>query len=175
VTHVQFRILERFKGSPGDDMSLALSPSSAEFSYVKGQRVLVYTNRVADTFVRASPRGAWSTQCTRTRQVSLSDSELLVLRALHDNRPGGFIDGYVQIPEPLQADRPPDFRVVVRRDGAVVSETRADAAGRFRTKWLAPGKYVLSVQRPSPGPENRREVVVSAESRCIRLDSIVDR
>jgi hypothetical protein len=165
VTHVQFRILRGFKGSLGRERDLSLNPSSEEFSYVKGQRVLVYADRVGKTL---------STACTRTRQVSLTDSEVLALLALHEQQDGGVIDGGVATRALLRAGRARDVRVVLRREGAVISEMRTDVAGRFQTGWLTPGTYVLSVPGSTPGAEVRREVVVPRELGCISLGSIVD-
>ena len=159
TTRVQFRVLERFKGAPGSDVTLSLAPSSEEFSYVEGQRLLVYAGR---------QRGAWSTACTRTTHASVAANEALVLRALRDGRPGGAIDGDV-----LTAQRSrrggPDIRVVLGRDGAVSSEMKTDFAGRFQTGWLTPGTYVVSVQKLTPGVESRRQGVVAPESGCISL------
>ena len=73
TTRVEFRVLQAFKGSQRDRVALALQPSSEEFPYVKGQRVLVYANRAGRT---------WSTACARTRLVSDAGSELVVLAAL---------------------------------------------------------------------------------------------
>jgi hypothetical protein len=104
--------------------------------------------------------------------VSLTDSEPEVLRALHDKRDGGVIDGNVATADLLRANRARDIRVVLRREGTVVSEIRSDFAGRFQTGWLTPGTYIVSVQATTSRVENRREVVVSRNSRCISLGSI---
>jgi len=162
LTHVGFSVLQRFKGDVGDQMTLLLGPSSEEFSYAKGQRVLVYARRLGEI---------WSTACMRTRQVSATDAEAQVLRALHDKQDGGVIDGSVATPQLLRSNRARDIRVVLQRDGTVVSDMRSDFAGRFQSGWLAPGTYVLSVQGAS-GLESRREVLVSRNSACVSLGSI---
>jgi hypothetical protein len=162
VTHVGFRVLQRFKGDVGDRITLPLGPSSEEFSYAKGQRVLVYARRRGEV---------WSTACMRTREVSPTDKEGQVLRALKDKQDGGVIDGSVATPQLLRSNRARDIRVVLERDGTVVGEMRSDFAGRFQTGWLAPGTYVLSVQGSS-GLENRREVLVTRDSACVSVGSI---
>lgn len=167
ATRIQFRILQKFKGALDDQVKLSLAPSSEEFSYMKGQRVLVY----------ASPSGrledSWSTMCSRTREVALADNELSVLGALRDKREGGTIDWTVATRELLRAGKPPDIRVVLRRQGNVVSEIKT-VGYRFHTGWLTPGTYMLSVHSSIPGLESQREVVVSRESGCISLGSVAN-
>jgi hypothetical protein len=163
LTQVRFRILEWFKGSSGNQLTFTLKPSSEEFDYVTGKRVLVYATR--------SDGGTWSTACTRTRQVSPTDPEPQVVRALQRNQPGGVIDGNVQTAELLRTGRAGAIAVVLRRDGALVSEMRTDFAGRFQTGWLAPGVYELSVKATTAGGRPR-EVVVLRDSGCISIGSI---
>jgi hypothetical protein len=163
VTQVGFRVLESFKGPSGNHVTLALKPSSEEFPYVKGQRVLVYANRFKET---------WSTACTRTRQVSRTDTEPQVVRALLSNEPGGVIDGNVQTSELLRTGRASGIAVVLRRDGALVSEMQTDFAGRFQTGWLASGVYELTVKATIAGLGRPRKVVVSRDSGCISIGSI---
>ena len=161
VTRVTFRILQGLKGTLGEELTLSLGPSSEEFSYRKGQRVLVYANRLGEKR---------STECTRTREVALTDSEVAVLRALKVSEDGGVIDGFVQMPEPLRARRLGDVRVVISRDGVVVGELKTNGIGRFTTGWLPPGTYELSVpgQGAIQGSEKRRQVVVSPKSGCLQ-------
>jgi hypothetical protein len=163
VTRVTFRILEWFKGTAGKQVDLDLNPSSEEFPYVKDQRVLVYARRFGE---------AWSTACTRTRQVSPTDTELQAVRALRGNDPGGVIEGSLATSELLRSGRAGGIVVVLRRDGVVVSETKTDFAGRFQTGWLAPGVYELSVKATGATPGIPRKVVVSRESGCILIGSI---
>ena len=162
VTRVTFRILQRLKGTLGEQVTLSLGPSSEEFSYRKGHRVLVYADRRGEK---------QTTECTRTREVASTDSEIAVLRALHVRSDGGVIGGFVQMPESLRARPRADVRVALRRDGAVVSELKTNGVGRFTTGWLAPGTYELSVpaQGALQGAEKRRQVVVSPKSGCLEL------
>ena len=166
LTQVRFRILERFKGTAGETLDMSLGPSSEEFAYAKGQRVLVYANRIGERR---------STACSRTTLVSPSDSELLVLRAFHDKKDGGVIDGTVQTAERIRAGRMSNIRVVLRRDGALGQEIRTDSLGRFHTGWLTPGTYVLTEQAGRSETAKPREVVVSRASGCISIGSIANR
>jgi hypothetical protein len=162
VTQVRFKAVERLKGAVAEELTLALQPSSEEFGYAVGQRVLVY----------ASPRGnVWSTACTRTRAVSASDSELDLLRALRDNRPGGNVWGYMSAFE-MSAGPVRGLRVTVSRKSGGTTETYTDVHGRFDTPWLDPGTYVLSVSDASGGLIGRREVSLSQTSRCVELRSV---
>jgi hypothetical protein len=166
LTHVRFQIIQRFKGSLGDEVVLSLSPSSEEFDYTRARRVLVYARRSGRV---------WSTACTRTRQVAATDTEPVALRALQEKQHGGIIDGTVATPEMLRAGRALGIRVVVERDGAIANEILTDVAGRFQTGWLAPGRYVLSVQGENAALQGRREVVLAGDSDCISVGSIVNR
>jgi hypothetical protein len=159
---VTFRILQALKGTLGEEVILSLGPSSEEFSYRKGQRVLVYANR------RGEKR---TTACTRTREAAVTDSEIAVIRALQVRGDGGVIDGFVDVPGPQRTRQLGDVRVVLRRDGAIVSQLKTNGVGRFTTGWLPPGTYELSVppQGALQGAEKRRQVVISPKSGCLPL------
>jgi acetolactate synthase regulatory subunit len=147
------------------ETELALEPSSEEFPYESGQRVLVYARR---------SRQAWSTACTRTRVATLADAEVAVLRALRDKRRGGYVSASVATAALVGAQRLNGIRVQLTGRGIAPVEMLTNAHGRFDTPWLNPGTYTLSVDDVARGLEVRRAVVISPDSRCVTLGSIVD-
>jgi len=154
-------VLESFKGRLRDQVTLSLGPSSEEFSYVKGQRVLVYARRLGTE---------WSTACLGTRQVSPEDEGVVVLRGLRaPQEDGGVIEGTVATPQRLRTRPARNIRVVVRRGSTVVAELQTDDGGRFQTGWLSPGTYGLSTEVNDQRGTARREVVVSRRARCISV------
>lgn len=84
VVYVQFKVLEQLRGPITDDAELAWMTGSEEFHYTVGQRVLVYARRWHD---------AWTTACTRTKEVSSADSEVAAVRALRDQPRGRALPG----------------------------------------------------------------------------------
>jgi hypothetical protein len=87
---------------------------------------------------------------------------------------GGVIDGLV--PPPFRSgDGTSAIRVIVRRQGKTIDQFLPERFGRFTTGWLEPGTYVLSVEDGLKGLIGRREVVISADSKCVSIESIVDR
>ena len=149
-TEVGFKVLERFKGEAGDELRLSLQPSSEEFDYALGQRVLVYASRDGNV---------WRTACTRTRLMSLTSPELVAVRALRDKGPGGMIEGFVGTPS---------VSVTFARDGVVVAELKADREGRFETGWMEPGSYEVTASGVTPAVPPQR-VTVSRDARCLSL------
>ena len=157
--HVSFRVVEGLKGEAAADLRFDLLPSTEDFTYGAGQRVLVYATR----------RGAqWSTVCSRTRAVTLDDAEVISARALRDSRPGGLVYGAlpISVSAPDGSDRAPD---ATRREAAALVDVTTDNLGRFETHWLDPGRYMLMVRNAKRAVILQREISVAARSGCIPL------
>ena len=166
---VQFRVHERFKGASAPALTLAVAPSSEDLSVKRGQHLLVYANS------RSLFPGTWSIACTRTKVLSAADTEPAALRGLRDRHEGGVIDGSLLTSELLRARRAGGIRVEIQRGKETVEVLQTSSMGRFQTRWLTPGWYVLSARDPLRQTAIRHDVVVSRESRCISVGSIAAR
>ncbi|MCI0662095.1 MAG: carboxypeptidase-like regulatory domain-containing protein [Acidobacteria bacterium] len=163
VLKVKFRILEGFKGVSASELRLAFGPSSEEFHFVQGKRLLVYASQW---------QGLWSAECTRTREAISTDSEVAAVRGLSQSQSGGLL--YGELRNPVQEFRyPVGVRVKLRRDGlsgAVVTTT--DYHGRFQFPWIPEGRYSLTVAGRDRYREVQRSVEVKANSGCMAIEPI---
>jgi hypothetical protein len=157
VADVRFRVLERFKGVLTADVTLRFDATQAErFTFVPGQRLLVYASR---------SQGRWHSGCTRTRAVSEDDPEIDILRGLTTTRPGGPLSGVVMSTTDAEQRLLLGVRVSLLGNG-VDQQVTTGPDGVFQFGWVAPGTYSLVVAGPR-GAEERRTVVVERRSACV--------
>jgi hypothetical protein len=161
VADVRFRVVERFKGVVTADATLRFDATQAEhFTFVQGQRLLVYASR---------SQGRWHSGCTRTRVVSDGDPEIDILRGLTAGRPGGPVSGIVMSTTDAEQRLLLGVRVTLRGSGAdsgVERQATTGTDGVFQFDWVEPGSYTLIVAGPQSG-EERRTVVVERRTACI--------
>jgi hypothetical protein len=157
---VRFRVIEGFKGVSASDLALAFEPSSEEFNFVQGQRLLVYAIQW---------RGYWMAACTRTREAVSTDSEVAAVRGLSQNRSGGLVYGELWNPESDRSSLA-GIRIKLRRDGTPRDiETLTDSFGRFQFPWVPEGHYSLIVVGADRYRDVERSVDVKVDSGCIAV------
>jgi hypothetical protein len=161
VADVRFRVLEPFKGVLAPDATLRFDATQAEqFTFVPGQRLLVYASR---------SQGRWHSGCTRTRVVGADDPEIDILRGLTTGRPGGPVSGIVMSTTDAEQQLLPGVRVTLRGsavDGGVERQATTSTDGVFQFGWVEPGSYNVVVAGPR-GVEEQRTVVVERRSACV--------
>jgi hypothetical protein len=169
VTRVRFRIIELFKGVTPANGDLELQPSSEEFPYEVGQRVLVYA-------VRGST--GWSTACTRTKKLSASDTEVAIIRGLADPRSGpGVVDTVgVSIEQSSIVGCVSDNTGQMLLGTTVTAKSRTDqrtaksaSNGCYELKELPPGSYRVTARLTGFDNVTRDRVEVRRSS-VTRLD-----
>jgi hypothetical protein len=161
VADVRFRVLERFKGVVPPDATLRFDATQAEhFTFVPGQRLLVYASR---------SQGRWHSGCTRTRAVHDGDPEIEILRGLTTGRPGGPVSGIVMSTTDAEQRLLLAVRVTLRGGavgGGADRQVTTGPDGVFQFDWVEPGSYSLVLTGPR-GEETRRTVVVERRSACV--------
>jgi hypothetical protein len=160
VADVRFRVVERFKGVLTPDVTLRFDATQAEhFTFVSGQRLLVYASR---------SQGRWHSGCTRTRLVREGDPEIEILRGLTTGRPGGPVSGIVMSTTDAEQRLLPGVRATLQGgiDSRIDRQATTGPDGVFQFDWVEPGSYTLVVAGPR-GVEERRTVVVEQRSACV--------
>jgi hypothetical protein len=172
---VTFDVIEDFKGSASGTAMLAFDPAAADARiFSPGETVLAY--------IRAtSERGIWSAACSRTRQVSLNDAELIALRRLATRTLGGSVEGTLVEPlSPRPPGGPPDvdsgpLRITAQAlDAPGMATASMPSPGYFLFGWLSPGSYRLRVESPASVPIVR-DIVVGEHARCVTLPPLTIR
>ena len=172
ITQITFKVLERLKGMMADRTVLALEPSSEEFEYAVGQRVLVYARRMGTTS---------STACTRTKALwSLQDSELDTLRGLRNRPPS---ESVVQVTSSAYlAGRALDtggqplsgvFVTATPTTGGISRSARTRADGRYLIGALMDGVYRLDFDLPGFDLTRRNHVQATSAETIASVDAVL--
>lgn len=164
-----FHVLQGFKGVSTADLTLGLASGGEQRLFSAGERVLIYAQR------STSVAGRWSTACSRTRDASETDPEVLALRNLGARAEGTVVESSAwpeTIPDP---HTPPDLsglRVTAKSPATtVVTSIRSNSGGQF-TLWLVPGRYTVTVSGPGYAASST-EVVVTGSTRCVTASAFV--
>ncbi len=117
--------------------------------FKKGEQYLVYASLGDDSgFIRRGDL-LWTTHCSRSRRAKDVKAEIETLRGIRNLAPARVTGTYSLLSRPtMQMPAAQQTITLVTQDGRARTETVRDS-GRFAFSGLAPGKYLVSLTRPS--------------------------